>query len=522
MESGQHRPLFAAPQQTGFESCLAAKKPLTRTHGLRRHSLFTRQTVTLIIVSLSVLLLFAAITYKTAHDYIYAENFQRLHKNNQQLINFLQPLSATLENIQQLIDSRTDYSEAYAIIDRQDKLIPPSASSRIQDPLPDIQDEILRQNLLTAFLANDKQSAFFTHGHFEYNDSVQLWAADNIPGTAYTLIHSTHHKHTSLGEWLKNINIPLTLIILCASLFTIWAPVLLKKIGPEKPLVLQDKLPGEPINQKENLAHDLDNAIRNNKLELYFQPKLDLGHGQISGVEALARWLHPEHGFIPPEIFIQLAERNGLIQALTQWVLETAIAQCTQWQQMGKSLNVSINLSAHNLYDNTLTEQIERLLHQQQVLPAHLTLEISEADILSSPEKTRSLFEKLKKIGVRIAIDDMGSNTVTLECLHRFPVDEIKIDRSVIQHIANDEISLANVKAGVDLACELGLAVVAEGVENQQTLELLQQMGCDFAQGYYVCRPMPNQDLLPVVSACQAGSNIILHTAEKAWIKHSA
>lgn len=527
MEPGQYRPIFASLANTlshGFRHPgTDSERPPVAKHGLYSLSRRLKKMMAQLALGLGMLALFVTITYNTMHDTIYADNLQRLHKSNLQLINSLKPLSSTLQSIEYLLDSRKKYGESYVVINKQFHHITSSANSGPQGSLSIDPETSLAQRLLAEFLAHENQPNIFINGHFNHNSIEQLWAADTIPGTPYILILSTRHEHTTLGRLLSNISIPLALIIICAGLTLLWAPTLLNKTWAWR---VKSKAHNRPHpashDESDELAVELSNAIFDNQLELYFQPKLDFKHNQISGVEALARWLHPRHGFIPPEKFIQLAEHNGLIQALTHWVLETAITQCAQWQQMGKPLNVSINLSAQNLNDITLPEQLEQLLHQQRVSPALLTLEISETDIISNPEQTHNLLEKLKKIGVRIAFDDMGSKSVTLNSLHHFHVNEIKIDRSVIQRIASDEKILSSVKASISLAREQGLEVIAEGVENQHTLELAQQIGCRFVQGYYVCRPMPSQDLLPVVRACQGGNDIIMRTAEKAWLRHSA
>lgn len=247
------------------------------------------------------------------------------------------------------------------------------------------------------------------------------------------------------------------------------------------------------------LTHDLRNAIHNEELKLYYQPQLDTRSGTINSAEALARWIHPEQGFIPPDVFIDIAEQTGLIQPLTDWVLRTAIEQCAEWQKIGIHLTISVNLSARNLHDESLGPQVSNLLNYWNIAPEQLCLEITETSMMTDPEHARLLLDGLDKLGVRISIDDFGTGYSSLAYLKQLPVDELKVDKSFVLNMATDESDASIVRATVGLAHDLGLEVVAEGVEDQASQDTLENLGCEFIQGYHFARPMPADDLTPIL-----------------------
>jgi diguanylate cyclase (GGDEF)-like protein len=249
-----------------------------------------------------------------------------------------------------------------------------------------------------------------------------------------------------------------------------------------------------------NLANDLRHAIREGQLSLYYQPQLDLRTGKIIGVEALARWNHPEHGFIPPDTFVAIAERTGLIKQLTEFVFTTAIKQCAEWRRTMQSLAISINLSARNLHDETLPKQMARLIRHWKIIPEQICLEITETAMMADPEHARELLEELDRLGVRISIDDFGTGYSSLTYLKKLPVNEIKIDKSFVMNMSNSENDASIIRATVSLAHDLGLTVVAEGVENQASQDALKQMGCEIAQGYHICKPAPAEEITKLLS----------------------
>ena len=243
------------------------------------------------------------------------------------------------------------------------------------------------------------------------------------------------------------------------------------------------------------LLGDLREAIADSQLRLYYQPKAELQTGLVKSVEALVRWQHPTLGFIPPDQFIPLAEQTGLIVPLTHWVVATAIEQCRHWLDGGLELRVAVNLSMRNLRDTNLPDTIESLLAQYRVPPHLLYVEITESAVMGDVEHTLQVLNRLFALGVRIAIDDYGTGYASLSYLKRLPADELKIDRAFVQHLTTDQSDQAIVRSTVNMAHSLGMCVVAEGVEDQATWDLLETLRCDIAQGYYLSRPIPAQDL---------------------------
>lgn len=236
---------------------------------------------------------------------------------------------------------------------------------------------------------------------------------------------------------------------------------------------------------------DLRNAINGEQLSLHFQPQIELTRGTFSGVEALLRWQHPQLGFISPENFIPVAEQSGLIRHITYWVLDQALAQCAAWRNRGLPLGtVSVNLSAYNLQDGDLSIEVRRLLKKWGIEPYRLVLEITESAMMAHPARAQSTLEKLNDIGIQLAIDDFGTGFSSLSYLKQLPVDKLKIDKTFIMQMDTDENDVTIVRSTIELAHNLGLDVVAEGVEAADTLALLQQFNCDMAQGYFISRPL--------------------------------
>jgi diguanylate cyclase (GGDEF)-like protein/PAS domain S-box-containing protein len=242
------------------------------------------------------------------------------------------------------------------------------------------------------------------------------------------------------------------------------------------------------------LASELRRAIEDGQLVLYYQPTIDCSRGQINGVEALVRWQHPRRGLIPPDQFIPLAEQSGVINALTQHVLQVALRQCRTWLDAGLELCMSVNLSMRNLHDPKLPESISTMLAAEGVPPELLNLEITEGTIMADAERALAVLEQLRALGVRIAIDDFGTGYSSMAYLKGMPVDALKIDRSFVRKLATDQSDRAIVRSAVELGHNLGLKVVAEGVEDVVSYQQLARLGCDLAQGYYMGRPMPAAD----------------------------
>ena len=240
------------------------------------------------------------------------------------------------------------------------------------------------------------------------------------------------------------------------------------------------------------LLADLHLALDRDQLELHYQPKLDLALGEVTSVEALVRWTHPTLGPLSPDVFVPLAESTGLIEHLTQTVLDKALRQCRTWQESGLDLAVAVNLSARNVNNTALPDQVAAAL-AGAALPAHrLILEITESSVMGDADRTVPTLERLVALGVTLSLDDFGTGYSSLSYLQRLPVRELKIDRSFIlglSQVPTDRGSELLVRSIIAMAQGLGLRVVAEGVESLEVLERLREMGCDIIQGYYVGRP---------------------------------
>jgi diguanylate cyclase (GGDEF)-like protein/PAS domain S-box-containing protein len=239
----------------------------------------------------------------------------------------------------------------------------------------------------------------------------------------------------------------------------------------------------------------LRRAIDNDELTLAYQPKIYCRSGQLVGVEGLVRWQHAELGMIPPDDFIGLAEQTGLIKALTRWVLNAALRQCHAWQQDGLRVPVAVNLSAHDVQDPGLPVLVASLLSTWNVPATCLKVELTESALLAEPLRAMLILKQLTDSGVGVSIDDFGTGYSSLAYLKRLPINEIKIDRGFVSEMRSDRKDLAIVRSTIELGHNLGFEVVAEGVEDQTTLDVLESLGCDVAQGYFVSRPMPPSEL---------------------------
>jgi diguanylate cyclase len=239
----------------------------------------------------------------------------------------------------------------------------------------------------------------------------------------------------------------------------------------------------------------LRDAIRRDELTIYLQPQVSLDTRSLEGVEALVRWQHPKRGLVFPDQFISVAESTGLIRGLTHWVLNAALREIHNLAEIGIFVPVSVNFSMRDLHDADLPHTVESLLARWSVHPAQLTVEITESSLMDDPPRALQTIRTLSSMGVRISIDDFGTGFSSLSYLKQLPVDELKIDRSFVQHLANDKKDAAIVRSTIGLAHDLGLQVVAEGIEDMDTWTRLRALKCDTAQGYFISRPMPAQQL---------------------------
>ena len=241
---------------------------------------------------------------------------------------------------------------------------------------------------------------------------------------------------------------------------------------------------------------ELRQAIVADQLFLMYQPKIDLKTGSIAGVEVLTRWQHPKLGLIPPDEFIPLAERTGLIIPLTLWVLHQSLLQCRVWNDMGICTSIAVNLSMWNLEAQELPDQIAGLIKSVDMPPDRLELEITESAIMGDPLKTTRTLILIRDLGVRFTIDDFGTGYSSLAHLRKLPVTGMKIDKSFVQNMESDRDNAVIVRSIIDLGHNLSLKVTAEGVETQEAKDMLVGFKCDEAQGYYYSHPIPAREII--------------------------
>ena len=243
------------------------------------------------------------------------------------------------------------------------------------------------------------------------------------------------------------------------------------------------------------LLAELRRAIECDELVLHYQPKVSLPGGELTGVEALVRWQHPVRGLLAPDEFVPLAERTGAIADLTRWVVDRALAQCRAWRDRGIDLPVAVNLAAANVVDVTLPDAIGALLERHGVPADRLECEISEHTAMADPVRATAVLAGLRELGVGLSLDDFGTGHSSLSYLKQLPLDEVKIDRSFVAAMADDENDAVIVRSTIDLARNLGLRVVAEGVETGAVMDTLAELRCDTAQGFHISRPLPADEL---------------------------
>ncbi len=244
-----------------------------------------------------------------------------------------------------------------------------------------------------------------------------------------------------------------------------------------------------------SLRDELRHAVEKKELIVYYQPKLEIHGDKAPAMEALVRWPHPVHGIIGPDRFIPLAEESGLINPLTLHVLELATKQCAAWRREGLNINVSVNLSTHNLREKELAERIAENLRKNDLPPGSLVLEITESMLMEDPLRGIKLLKDLQDMGVESSIDDFGTGYSSLSYLRQLPVEEIKIDRSFVMNMRKNQSDEVIVRAIIDLAHNLGLRVVAEGAESQEDWDMLARFDCDIVQGYFISRPLPAEEI---------------------------
>jgi EAL domain-containing protein (putative c-di-GMP-specific phosphodiesterase class I) len=245
----------------------------------------------------------------------------------------------------------------------------------------------------------------------------------------------------------------------------------------------------------------LRTALDTDQLDVHYQPKLDLRSGAVIGVEALVRWNHPGRGLLFPDVFLPLAEQAGLMRRLALRVLERSLRDLSGWRAAGHDMSVAVNLSVSNLQDVALPEQVEMLLDAFAVPAEALILEITEDVLMADAARSQQVMAGLRRLGVRLSIDDYGTGYSSLSYLRALPVDELKLDRSFVSNLTSDARAAAIVRSTLQLSLDLGMTMVVEGVEDAATLAALRAWGCDFAQGYHIARPMPADHFLPWLAA---------------------
>jgi EAL domain-containing protein (putative c-di-GMP-specific phosphodiesterase class I) len=241
------------------------------------------------------------------------------------------------------------------------------------------------------------------------------------------------------------------------------------------------------------LMTELRRAIREDSLALYFQPQVRLSSGEVCGFEVLLRWNHPDHGFIPPDEFIPMAEQTGLIQPLTQWVLDRSLLFGASMDAAGHPVRMAVNISARNLEEPAFADMVLGLLERHGLPTGRLILEVTETATMVNPINALQALRGLYDAGIRLAIDDFGTGYSSLSYIRKLPVHEIKIDRSFVREMDANREDATIVRTTINMCHDLGFEVVAEGVESDDTSQLLRNMQCDIMQGYHLSRPMPEE-----------------------------
>ncbi|HUQ28503.1 MAG TPA: EAL domain-containing protein [Usitatibacter sp.] len=251
------------------------------------------------------------------------------------------------------------------------------------------------------------------------------------------------------------------------------------------------------------LEAGLRHALERGEIEVFYQPKVDFGNGRVNGVEALIRWRHPEKGLLMPDRFVPLAEEIGAIIPIGYWTLRRVCERVRHWQELGMQLPVAVNLSASQFHEPKLVTELASILKATGVPAGYLELEITESMVMRDTDRAVAIMESLRRMGIRISIDDFGTGHSSLGYLKRFPVDRLKVDRSFVRDLPHNGDDVAITRAVIAMAHSLKMSVVAEGVEHQEQFDLLRAEGCDEFQGYFCARPMEEADLLKFVATRQ-------------------
>lgn len=259
------------------------------------------------------------------------------------------------------------------------------------------------------------------------------------------------------------------------------------------------------LQERLALENELHGALERNEIVVYYQPIIDLQTKQITAVEALVRWQHPTRGLVSPAKFIPIAEANGLIVEIGEWVLRTACLQNRTWQLAGlPPIRMSVNLSARQFEESNLVELVSEIIQESGLHPSYLELEVTESSLMTDIQRSVTILKQLRELGVWLALDDFGTGYSSLNYLKRFPVNMLKIDRSFVQDVCSNPDSAAVTNAIIALAKSLQLKITAEGIETQQQLSYLQKRGCQEGQGYYFGIPAPAKEIMEILQPKEA------------------
>ncbi|MBS0436306.1 MAG: bifunctional diguanylate cyclase/phosphodiesterase, partial [Proteobacteria bacterium] len=294
--------------------------------------------------------------------------------------------------------------------------------------------------------------------------------------------------------------------------------MLAAKRGRSGPLVYEPAM-DDGSAQSLALLDELREALARGELRLHLQPKLSMATGGVAGAEALLRWQHPRRGLLPPGEFIPFAEQTGLVRELTLWVFEACARTWRELQAEGADMVLSLNLSARDLLDAELPARLEKRLLEQRVPAEAFCLEITEGAFLDDPQRALATLKRLSLMGFKLSIDDFGAGLSSYAWLKQLPVDELKIDTAFVRNMDRDPVDAKLVRSMIELAHNLGFGVVAEGVENARTWELLRELSCEQAQGFHMGRPMPVEEFL-AWSARWVDKRRLLGTAGSAGLLH--
>ena len=271
-------------------------------------------------------------------------------------------------------------------------------------------------------------------------------------------------------------------------------------------LIIYDADLDVPNTELLTLMNEMRQGLEQNEIQLFLQPKIDVATRRAVHAEGLVRWIHPERGFIPPDKFISLAEQTGRIHMLTDWVLGTAVDIVCEWRKRGFDTVLAVNLSAKDLTDPTLPDRIATLLEDASLSNRDISLEITESALMDDPEQALRVLHRLHDMGITLTIDDFGTGYSSLAYLRRLPVSEIKIDQSFVCHLKTREEDQVITRATIELGHRLGMKVTAEGVEDEPSLDLLNEYGCDIAQGYFISPPLAKADFLKFLADSPFGA----------------